>query len=111
MNSGISGERYIISEGDYSYQQIFEMIGKSLGVQKELKQVSASLMRSLVRMDALAGVFTGKRRMTIEHVRAAFSQVHFSNEKIKDAIGISFTPLNRVIQDVAECYLKDHPPG
>jgi dihydroflavonol-4-reductase len=109
MNSGISGERYILSEGDYAYLQIFEMIGKALGVQKRLKQVSASLMSGLVRLDALAGVFTGKRRITSEHVRAAFSEVHFSNEKIKDAIGISFTPLDRVIQEVAECYLKDHP--
>jgi nucleoside-diphosphate-sugar epimerase len=110
MHSGISGERYILSEGDYSYQQVFEMIGRSLGLQKERKPVSASMMRNLVRLDALAGVLTGKRRITMDHVRGAFSEVHFSNEKIKDAVGIPFTPLDRVIEEVAERYLKDHPP-
>ena len=109
MNSGISGERYILSEGDYSYRQIFEMIVRSLGLQKELKRVTPPLMRNLVRLDALGGVLTGKRRITLEHMRAAFSEVHFSNEKIREALGISFTPLDQVIEQVARSYLKDHP--
>jgi len=109
MNSDIIGERFIISGEDYSYRQMFEMIGQSLGVQRELKQVSASLMKNLVRMDALTGKFNGKRRITSEHVRAAFSEVHFSTEKIKEALGMEFTPLEQVVEQVAGCYLKDHP--
>jgi len=109
MNSGISGERYILSEGNYSYRQIFEMIGRSLGLQKELKEVSPSMMKSLVRLDALAGFFTRKRRITSEHVRAAFSQVHFSNDKIREALNLPFTPLEEVIEEVAGCYRKEHP--
>ena len=108
MNSDITGERFIISGGDYSYRQMFEMIGQALGVQRELKQVSDSLMKNLVRMDALAGFFTGKRRITSEHVRAAFSEVHFSTEKIREALGMDFTPLEQVIEQVAGSYLKDH---
>ncbi|MCK5066491.1 MAG: NAD-dependent epimerase/dehydratase family protein [Bacteroidales bacterium] len=108
MNSDISGERFIISEGDYSYQQMFEMIGQSLGVQRELKQVSAPLMRNLVRMDVLAGFFTGKRRITSEHVRAAFSKVRFSTEKIIQATGMKFAPLEQVIEQVAGHYREDH---
>jgi dihydroflavonol-4-reductase len=109
MNSDLSGERFIVSGGDYSYRQIFEMIGRALGIRREFKQVSASLMRSLVRLDALAGTVTGKRRITSEHVRAAFSEVRFSNEKIREAIGMEFTPLEQVIEQVAGYYLRDHP--
>lgn len=108
MNSDISGERFILSEGDYSYRQMFETIGRSLGVQGELKQVSRSLMNKLVRMDAMAGFFTGKRRISSEHVRAAFSEVHFSSKKIRKALNLEFTPLEQVIEQVAGCYLKDH---
>ena len=108
MNSDISGERFIVSGGDYSYRQVFEMIGQALGVQRELKQVSKSLMSNLVRMDAVAGFFTGKRRLTSEHVRAAFGEVRFSTEKIEEALAMEFTPLEQVIEQVAGSYLKDH---
>jgi dihydroflavonol-4-reductase len=108
MNSDISGERYILSEGNYSYQQVFGMIGQSLGISVDLKQVTPSLLNKLSRLDSFAALFRGIRLITTEHVRAAFGEVHFSSEKIKSAIGIEFTPLNQVIGEVAEQYRKDH---
>lgn len=104
MDSDISGERFIISEGDYSYREIFEMIGTALGVRRNLKTVSPSLMRTLVRLDALAGFFTRRRHITSEHIRAAFGEVHFSNEKIRKAVGMEFTPVEQVIREVAGLY-------
>jgi nucleoside-diphosphate-sugar epimerase len=108
MNSDIKGERYILSEGDYSYAAVFEMIGKSLGVSRSLKLVTPTLMRNLVRLDAFASVFRRKRSITSEHVRAAFGEVHFSSEKVQKAIGMKFTPLDEVIASVAEHYRNDH---
>ncbi len=109
MNSEISGERFIISEGDYSYAKVFGMIGEALGVSRNLKLVTPALLRNLSRLDAFAALFSGKRRITSEHVRAAFGEVHFSAEKIKTAIGMEFTPLDKVIGEVAEKYRLDHP--
>jgi len=109
MNSDLAGERFILSEGDYSYAEVFGLIGESLGVSRNLKLVTPSLLRNLARLDAFAGFFTGKRRITSEHVRAAFGEVHFSSEKIKSAIGMEFTPLDKVIGEVAEQYRLDHP--
>jgi nucleoside-diphosphate-sugar epimerase len=111
MNSDISGERFILSEGDYSYQQVFEMIARSLGVSRELKGVSPSLMKNLSRMDSFAALFRGLRLITSEHIRAAFGEVHFSSEKVKTAIGIKFTPLEQVIGEVAGHYRKEFPAG
>lgn len=108
MNSDISGERFIISEGDYSYQQVFEMIGTALGISRKLKAVSPALMRNLVRLDALASLFRGKRQITSEHVRAAFGEVHFSSDKIREATGMEFIPIDQVIAEVAGHYKKDH---
>lgn len=108
MNSDVSGERFIISEGAYSYKQVFEMIGESLAKVRNLKLVTPSLLRNLCRLDAIAGVFRGSRQITSEHIRAAFGEVHFSSEKIKAATGLEFTPLKRVISEVAEHYKADH---
>jgi len=82
MNSDISGERFILSEGDYSYAQVFGMIGQSMGISRNLKLVTPW---------------------------AAFGESHFSSEKIKSAIGMEFIPLDQVIGEVAEQYRLDHP--
>ena len=108
MNSDIAGERFLLSEGDYSYQQVFGMIGKALGVSRNLKLVTPSLLKNLARLDAFASIFRGKRSLTSEHIRAAFGETHYSSEKIKEAIGMAFTPLEQVIEHVAEQYRKDH---
>ena len=109
MDSEISGERFILSEGDYSYAKVFEMIGESLGKARKLKLVTPSLLRNLSRLDAFFAPFRGSRKITSEHIRAAFGEVHFSSEKIKAATGMEFTPLDQVIATVAEQYRKDHP--
>ncbi len=108
MNSDIKGERFIISGGNFSYRQVFEMIGQSLGKPRELKLVSAAFMKNLVRLDAAAGFLTGKRRITSEMVRSAFSEVHFSTGKIQEALDIEFKPIEQVIEQVAKSYLNDH---
>jgi len=109
MDSDISGERFILSEGNYSYQQMFGMIGQSLGKARDLKQVTPSLLKTLVRLDSIAALFRGSRQITSEHIRAAFGEVHFSSEKVKEAIGMEFTPLKQVIEEVAANYRSDFP--
>jgi len=109
MDSDISGERYILSEGDYSYKEVFELIAKALGAAVDLKLVTPSLLNKLSRIDSFAALFRGLRLITSEHVRAAFGEVHFSNDKIKEAIGMEFTPVQEVIAVVARHYRQDFP--
>lgn len=109
MDSDISGERFILSEGSYSYEQVFQMIGQALEVPRKLKLVTPSLMRTLARLDAVAGLFTGKRLITSEQIGSAFDKVHFSAEKIRKSIGMEFTPMEQVIGEVAASYRSDHP--
>jgi nucleoside-diphosphate-sugar epimerase len=108
MESNLYGERYILNEGNYSYTEIFTMIGRALGKERDLKQVGPTLLWNLARIDSVAALVRGARIFTTEHARAAFSEVRFSSDKIKRALGMEFTPLEQVIKDVAKQYLKDH---
>ena len=107
MDSGVFGERFIITEGNYSYHEVFGMIAEALGKPRKIRMIPLSTLRLMARLDAFWGFFTGTRHITSEQVRAAYSQVLFSNQKIRDATGIEFTPISEVIREVAGFYGKD----
>jgi len=109
MASDILGERFILSAGDHSYQEVFETIGATLEVPRKLKQVSPAMLRSICRLDAFMGLFTGKRRITSEHLHSAFSMSYYSSKKIQETLGIEFTPVPQVIERVAQNYRQNHP--
>lgn len=104
MASDISGERFIVSSGDYSYQDILEMIAGALDKPRTLKLVSPSTLKFLSRVDAVTGFFSRKRRITSEQVKAAFNEARYSSGKVIDAIGLEFTPLQKVVDHVAGHY-------
>lgn len=106
MESDIKGERFILSAGDYSYAEIMEMIAAALGSPRTMKLLSPSALRWLARLDAARAVFTGKRTLTSIQAAAAFGKSSYSAEKIKNAIGFGFTPVEQVVEDVARYYLK-----
>lgn len=103
-----SGERFIVSAGDYSYTEIFSMIAEAIGKPREFRQASPAMLMSLSRLDSLASLFTGRRSITSDQAMAAFDQVHFSAEKVQKALGIRFTPIPEVIRNVARHYLSNH---
>jgi len=109
MASEVSGERFILSSGDHSYRDVFEAIGAALEVPRKLKEVSPSTLRSICRLDTFMGFFTKKRRITSEHLHSAFSISHYSNDKIREALGMDFTPIPQVIERVALNYRRDFP--
>ena len=114
MDSDISGERFIISEGNYSFTDIFRMIrgalweyGKHPKNRQHIRTISRSTLQRIVHLDAFWGFLTGRRNITSDQVLSAFSEVRFSNEKIRKAIGIEFKPVIEVIDQVAETFVKD----
>jgi len=108
MDTRITGERYILSAGDLRFADLLEMMAASLGRPRELKVTSPGTLRWLARLDAARGFFTGRRTLTSEQARAAFSRNRFSSAKIEKELGFEFTPLPRVVERVCKIYLEEH---
>lgn len=115
MESDISGERFILNSENHSFLDIFRMIRGALWEysnrprnRRHFKTVSPSTLLWFTRLDEFAGLFTGKRSLTSDQVISAFSEVRFSNKKIRQAIGIKFTPMIEVIDSIAALYVRDH---
>ncbi len=84
MNSSISGERFILSEGNYTYREVFEKIARAFGKKPPHKRITPFLAALVWRLEALKSRFTGKDPLvTRETARTALAKAFFDNSKLK----------------------------
>ncbi len=103
----IKGERFIVSAEDHSYKEILDMIADALGKPKPSIEAKPGMIRMAVFFDWLRNKIAGSQRsITREAVRASRTKRHFSNEKIRSALGIEFTPIQESVQRTAKFFLE-----
>jgi len=109
MESSLRGERYILSEGDYTYSEMMEKISAGLGRPVKMKHIGQGMLLTLARLDGLRELMTGNRVLTPEQAVAAFSSSMFSSDKIQREFAFSFSPIDKVVQQVATHYRSEFP--
>ena len=94
------GERFILTAGDLSYRELFNLIADGLKVKRPTIAARPWMLNAGRRMAWLASALTGKSpALTKETARSAFQQIRFSNEKITKAFGYRFIPLEKSIEE------------
>jgi len=108
MLKDIRNERFIISSENLSYRRAFEMIAEALG-KRPPRILATSLLIALAwRLDWVANVFVGKTRsITKDAVKSSKIKVHFSNQKIRNATGIKFIPIDQSIKETAGFFFQN----
>ena len=107
MNSNIKNERFILNAENITYKEVFSTIATNLG--KKVPSIKArKWMLSLTwRLDVLkAFLFGTEQRLNKDSARSALTTSTYSNDKIKQSLDFSFEPIEKVIKDVSECFLK-----
>ena len=108
MNGDFSGERYIISSGNYTYKEILSMIADSLGKKPPAIKATPFMIKTAYWLDSLRSMITpGKRLITKDIVVGAGSRIHFSNKKICNATGMKFIPVEDSIRYTSKLFLKE----
>ncbi|MGZ3872205.1 MAG: NAD-dependent epimerase/dehydratase family protein [Mucilaginibacter sp.] len=107
MNSGIQGERYIISAENRTYKQVTAEIANGFGLPAPATLAKPWMMGIAWRAARIAATFTGKDP-AIDKVAAQAASMarNYDNSKIKKATGITFKPLSISIKEVCD-RLKD----
>ena len=107
MDSGISGERFIISSQELHYRDLLEMIADALGRPRPSKEISGPLAEAAWRLEWLRSKLTlSKPRLTRETARSSHRASRFSNRKITETIGCRFIPVKDTIEWTASCLQK-----
>jgi nucleoside-diphosphate-sugar epimerase len=86
MDSSITGQRYVISAENLSYQTVFTKIAAAFNKRPPNRKVTPLLAAIVWRLEALKGMLTGKTPLlTKETAATAQAVVHFNNEKFLKA--------------------------
>jgi nucleoside-diphosphate-sugar epimerase len=101
------GERFILTAGDLSYRELFNMIADGLKVKKPTIAARPWMLNVACQLAWLATTLTGKNpSLTKETAHSAFQQIRFSNEKIRKACGYEFISLEKSIKDCCRWFLN-----
>ena len=103
MDRGLYNERFILSQDNHSYRHVFQTIARAFNRRVPGKKIPSFATALAWRLEWMrAKLMKDKPRITREIHESAHRQVHFSNEKIRNAIGFQFIPIEQSIQDTVE---------
>jgi nucleoside-diphosphate-sugar epimerase len=94
-------ERYILTAGDVSYHELFNLIADHFMVKRPTITVRPWMLNAAWRLAWFTSLLTGKKpSLTKETAQSAFQQIRFSNEKIRQTLdGYQFISLEKSIED------------
>ena len=109
MDGDISGERFILSADNWSYQQLFTTMARELGKKPPHIAAKPWMAEVVWRIEKIKGMLTGKHPLvTKETARTAQMKVYYENRKVLEALpGFEFRPLEDTIQHIATAFLQE----
>ncbi len=106
MQSGKEAERYILSTGNYSYREVFNMMAASLNRKPPHIYANAFITGLVWRFGKLKNLFGKHAAITRETARTAHALSYFNNSKLTQALpGFSYTPLQQTIERMGKAFL------
>lgn len=108
MESSKTGERYVLSAENWSYEKLFKTIAKYLKVKGPAYYANPLMGEIAWRLLWIFSLFTKKQPIiTKATARNAKAVYQYSSEKIKNDMGFEFTTIENSIKTACKYYLMD----
>lgn len=102
MNSAIADERFVLSAGTTTYQELFNKIASSFNKKAPPYAISPLLAAIAWRFEAVRSWLTGKAPLvTKETARTSFNHFVYRSNKLTDTTNFNFTNLDDTIKRVS----------
>jgi nucleoside-diphosphate-sugar epimerase len=102
MNSSIKGERFVLIGQNIIFQDLLYSIADALKVKKPKYHATPFIMNTLSKLDWIASnIFGQKRQLSKASARSSYTTDLYSNEKIKNALNITFIDVHIYIKEIA----------
>jgi dihydroflavonol-4-reductase len=101
MGSSIHGERFTLISQNIVFQDFLYSIADGLNVKRPKYHASPFMMNVLSKLDWVASnVFGQKRQLSKASARSSYTTDLYSNEKIKNALNITFQDVHIYIKEI-----------
>lgn len=109
MESNIVNERFLVSEGDYTYKQIFTWIARGFGKSAPRFQIPVWVLALVWRFEWLLSKLNPSHHPLITRETAATSLKSYSynSEKLLNYINFRYEPLPQVIDSICKAMLPE----
>jgi len=102
MDSDISNERYVLVSENLSYKEVLFMIADALQKKRPGIKINKFMSACIWRFEFLKSKITlSSPLLTRRTAKSALSNHPYTSQKIKDALGIEFEPIQNCIQRIA----------
>jgi dihydroflavonol-4-reductase len=108
MDRNIFGERFIISQGTYTYIDFFKEVTACLGIEAPDFELKKWMLEIAWRADAIKAFITRTPGILSQEIsEALFRNYKVSNKKIKEKLEYEFISLPEMVDDICHLYLKE----
>jgi nucleoside-diphosphate-sugar epimerase len=106
MDSQVSGERFVISAGNFSYREIFTEMAKALNKKAPSIKAGTTLTELVWRWSMLRSVLFRKTvTITKETAKTSQKKVYYNNGKLVQFLpDFTYTPIKETIDKMAHRY-------
>lgn len=112
MHSDIKQQRFLLVSENLPYRDVFTIIANAFRKAPPKHRASPLLAALAWRVDGMRSFITGKPALiTKETAAAAQRYVRYSNQKIRDAIGFEFIPVEQSLKETCAMFLEDQEAG
>jgi dihydroflavonol-4-reductase len=104
----IFNERFLVVSENLKFKDLFDRIASELQVKAPSVLVKPWMASLAWRLEGLLAFFFGrKQNVTRETARSSMASTSYSNQKVKDKLGIEFIPIDESIKN-AVLFFKQH---
>ena len=108
MESEISGQRFITSAENLSYQKVFELMARYLGKPAPSVNVPPAMTGIAWRIEAARSfIMRCKPEVTREMATITSQEYYYTNENVCKTLNFGFKPMEESIKEVCGYFLKD----
>ena len=103
MNGSIKNERFILVSENLSFKKVLFYIADGLKRKRPWIRINKWMSEVYWRMEHLKSGITLKSPLLTKHsARSVISKQYYSSEKVKNALGIDFTPMKMCVEKTCQ---------
>ncbi len=109
MDSSIENEQFILVSENLSFKSVLALVAESIHEKSPKNPLKPWMVVIGWIYQSFANMLWGaEKQLSKNDYKSLFQHSYYSNEKVQEKIGFSFSPMNEVIKETGEIYRKEY---